>query len=148
MTEQEEEKVEELPPAMQQVMEAFRTINENVKNLSDVVNQHSEAIKMIAQEVVSLKEHPSSPVAQADGNEGQLMGSLLDFGKLLVGRNQPNPFMDMFQNYMSNIMTQQSQLMQSSSNLNNSIAQAVTDMFGQKVAKTVSDKMGKVMMSE
>lgn len=158
------EKTQEIPEPIQKVLqsiqefkdmtEGFRndlnTVNENVRQLSDMVNQHTEGMKMLAQEIGNIKEGAvqGQTPASDDGHESELMGSLTDLAKIVMTRNQPNPFTDMFSEFMRNVMAGTAQLMQSNANMNNAIAQAVTDSVTKSVAKDAGSKIAKVMIAE
>ncbi|MEM0142919.1 MAG: hypothetical protein QXL94_03060 [Candidatus Parvarchaeum sp.] len=141
-------KYDEMPEPLKNIMTYLKTLNDNYHVLADMVNKHSEAIKQIADRLNS--QQMAQPAGEQRVNDGSadLMNNLLSAGQMLLQRNQPNPMGEVFNAWLSKMIDSSVANMNSSAELNKSIASAITDAFKTKTATTVAEKLSKVMMSE
>lgn len=136
---------EDIPEPMKQLMEWVKTTNNNLKDIANTVNQHSEAIKMIAER---LNQSSPSQAPQGNGQDSDLMNNLMGLGQMFMQRNQANPMGEVFNQWLSGMINAQVNNMNASAELNRSISAAVTNAFSNKIANNVGEKITKVMMSE
>lgn len=142
---------------MGQLLKALKVVNDNVRSLSETVNKHSEIITEMAQIIENTRGSPDMPPQQQQPNGnggGNGIGDDININDLIgiarnwQQRNQPNPMAELFNRFVSGVIDGQMNMMSSNANLNNAIAQRITEGFTDTVSKKVSKDLSKMMMQE
>lgn len=141
---------------VERLFKALQVVNENVRQLSETVNQHSQVISQMAEIIEhgnTQQQYEQRQPEQNNGNGNGVIGDvqlsdIVGLARNWQQRNQPNPMADLFNRFVNNVIDGQMTMMQSNANLNNALAQQITNAYTNNIVKKTARDLDKLMMSE